>query len=72
MNHSFVPDGGLRLSLDETFQARRTSLKKSIRAKYAAELSKAGLLGKLAIHHRIRRELNREWKKVTPSIHALF
>jgi hypothetical protein len=58
--------------LDKTFQARQAGLKNSIRAKYSAELSSAGTVGRLVIQYRIHREFNREWKTIAPSIYALY
>ena len=72
MNHSFRHQGVNLLNLEKEYRARRAALKKSIRAKYADEFSKSGLFKKVVIHWRIHRELVREWKKVAPSIHALY
>jgi hypothetical protein len=68
----FVSDGGVRLMLDKTFQVRRADLKNSIHAKYSEELSDAGIVGRFVIRYRIHREFSREWKKIAPSIHALY
>ena len=70
--NTFVSDGAWRLMMDKTFLARQAELKKSIRARYSAELSSAGIMGRFAIRYRVHREFNQEWKKIAPSIYALY
>lgn len=72
MNNSFVPEGRFNLLLDKSFEARRVALKKSIQMRHAEAMATAGFWQRLMIHFQIHREYCREWKKVTPSIHALF
>lgn len=57
---------------NKEFHARRAELKNSIKAKYASELSSAGIFRRLIIRHRIHRELRRAWKKIMPSFQSLY
>ena len=68
----FEPGGHFRLRLDKNFRARERALWNTIRAKHAPEYSGRGIFGKLALRWRMHREYHQEWKKIAPSIYALF
>jgi len=72
MKNHVVSDGHFRVLMDKTFQAREAELWQSIRAKYAADHSRAGRFGKIVIHWRMHRDFCHEWKKLAPSRHALY
>lgn len=72
MKHQFVSDGAQRLQGRPEFQARLRELRQTIRARHAAELSEAGLLGKLLLHWQIAVEFRRERRKLVPSAQSLY
>jgi hypothetical protein len=68
----FVADGESRLRQTPEFQARLRELRESICARYAAELSGAGLVRRLTIRMRIAIEFRRERRKIEPSPLSLY
>ncbi len=59
--HRFVADGRER-----ALAANGSRIEKEIRARYAGELSRAGLLERWRIEGRIRREIQEELTRVAP------
>ena len=72
MNNPIVSDGHLRWAQNKSVQARQQELWKTVFARHAAQHARAGLFGKIAVRWRVHREYVREWKKISPSPHALF
>jgi hypothetical protein len=72
MKPHIVADGNLRLRQDKKFQARLQELSKSIRARHAAELAKAGFFRRLVLRWRIAAEVRKEQRKLKPSPHSFY
>jgi hypothetical protein len=68
----FVADGESRLRQTPEFKARLRELRKSICARYAAELSGAGLVRRLIVRMRIAIEFRSERRKIEPSPSSLY
>ncbi len=62
----FVNDGYERLTKSKEFQAARAAVIASVRARYAEDLAGAGILRRLALHLRMRREIAQELEKLAP------
>ena len=72
MKSRFVEDGELRLRNSPEFQARLRDLRKSIRARHAAELAEAPFLRRCLLRWRIAAEYRNERKRISPSPYALY
>jgi hypothetical protein len=72
MKPRFVADGAERLWRSEEFQAKLRALHDSIHAKYAAELSTAGLVRRCVLRWRIGVEFRRERQRIVPSSQSLY
>ena len=62
----FVVDGHERLTESSEFRAARASVVAAVRARYAEDLAGAGLLRRLVLHLRMRREIAQELDKLAP------
>jgi len=61
----FLPDGRERAL--QANEAKIKAIEARIRARYAEQLAKAGVLERLRIEARIRRELQAEIERIAPS-----
>ena len=62
----FVADGHRRLTESSEFRATRASVIGAVRARYAEQLAGAGILRRLKLHLRMRREIDQELAKLAP------
>jgi hypothetical protein len=65
-DENFVADGHERLTKSSEFRAARAEVLAAVRARYAEQLAGAGILRRLAIHLRMRREIAQELDKLAP------
>ena len=72
MKSRIVEDGETRLRTSKEFQTCLRELRKTIRARYAAEFAGAGFLRRLALHWQIAVEFRRERRKIEPSSRSLY
>ncbi len=72
MKPHIVSDGASRLRSGPEFQARLRELRKSIHARYAAELAKAGFFRQMLLRWRMAAEFRRERRKIEPSLGSLY
>lgn len=68
----FVENGECRLQQSPEFRKRLNDLRASIRARYAADLARAGLLQRWLLHWRIASEFRRESRSLRPSPDSLY
>ena len=62
----FVADGYERLTKSREFRAARSAVIASVQARYADQLSVAGIVGRLVLRLRMRREIAQELDKLAP------
>ena len=62
----FVADGYERLTKSSEFRAARADVIAAVRARYAEPLAAAGILRRLALHLRMRREIAQELARLAP------
>ena len=62
----FVADGHERLTKSSEFRAARSAVITSVQARYADQLAAAGILRRLMLRLRIRREIAQELAKLAP------
>jgi hypothetical protein len=62
----FVLDGYERLTQSSEFRAARAAVIAAVRDRYAEHLAGAGILRRLVLHLRMRREIARELAKLAP------
>lgn len=72
MKNSIVADGPMRFAASKEYQARRSELQRTVAARYAAPLAKAGFFRRLFIRYLRHREFQRELRKITPSPQSLW
>ncbi len=72
MKPQIVSDGASRLRSGPEFQARLRELRKSIDARYAAQLAKSGFFGRMLLRWRMAAEFRRERRKIEPSLGSLY
>ncbi|HEX6861569.1 MAG TPA: hypothetical protein VF414_02075 [Thermoanaerobaculia bacterium] len=71
-DENFVADGHERLTKSSEFRAARAEVIAAVRARYAEQLAGAGILLRLAIHLRMRREIAQELDKLAPPAALYF
>jgi len=62
----------MRLAQSEELQAKLRELRESIRDKYAADMSDAGLFRRYVLRWRMAVEYRRERRRIVPSPSSLF
>lgn len=62
----FVADGHERLTKSSEFRATREAVIASVQARYAEQLAGAGILRRLVLRLRMRREITHELAKLAP------
>ncbi|HEY1601442.1 MAG TPA: hypothetical protein VGG64_17705 [Pirellulales bacterium] len=72
MTMRFVPDGETRLYGSAEFQAGLEEIRRSVRAKYAAEYGAAGYWRRVMLARCVAAEIKREIAKVSPSRESLY
>lgn len=72
MKTKIAAGGARRLSQTAEQQRRLAALRRAIAARYATELSRAGILSRWVLHWRQAAEFRRERRKLEPSPAALF
>jgi len=70
---SLVEDGLLRLLQSPEFRARQKTIETQVREQHALELSSAkDFWQRVSVESKIKREIHRRIKRVTPSPYALW
>lgn len=62
----FIADGHERLMATQEYRTARAEVIAAVRARYAAPLASAGILGRLVLRFRMQREIAREVEKLAP------